>query len=139
MHGGFVFVAAINGRTDPTRRADDAAMTNSNQKGKRLEREAAKCWRAAIGTDARRGVQYSGATGDADLRVDVEGLHVEVKGRKAIGVLRFYEQAEEDAAKTGSIPVVLLREDGDTDWYCLVRLNDMRTVAGKIAVIGEKP
>jgi hypothetical protein len=112
---------------------------NSRQKGKRLEREAARSWSLAIGSGARRSVQYSGDNGDADLRVDVEGLHVEVKGRKSIGALRFYEQAEEDAAKTASIPLVLLREDGDTDWYCLVRLNDMRTVAGKIAVIGERP
>lgn len=112
---------------------------NSRQKGKRLEREAARCWADAVGSPARRSQQFSGDNGDADLRVDIEGLHVEVKGRKSIGALRFYEQAEDDAGKTGSIPVVLLREDGDTDWYCLVRLTDMRTVAGKLAVIGEKP
>jgi len=112
---------------------------NSRQKGKRLEREAARVLADALGVAARRSVQYSGDAGDADLRVDLEGLHIEVKGRKSIGALRFYEQAEDDASKTGSIPIVLMREDGNTDWYCIVALNDLRTVAGKIAVIGERP
>jgi len=114
-------------------------VLNSKQKGNRIEREAAHAVTSALGIPARRSVQYSGDAGDADLRVDIEGLHVEVKGRKSIGALRFYEQAEDDAGKTGSIPVVLLRENGDTAFYALIRLDDLRTVAGKIAVIGEKP
>lgn len=114
-------------------------MTNSRQKGKRIELEAAHAVHQALGIDARRSVQYSGDAGDADLRVDIEGLHIEVKGRKSIGALRFYEQAEDDAGKTGAIPVVLLREDNDRNFYVLLRLDDLRTVAGKVAVIGEKP
>ena len=50
-----------------------------------------------------------------------------------------HEQAEDDARKTSSIPVVLLRENGDPNFYLLLRLDDLRTVAGKVAVIGEKP
>lgn len=112
---------------------------NSREKGKRLEREAARSLSLTLGIHAGRSVQYSGADGTADLRTDIEGLHIEVKGRKSIGALRFYEQAEDDAGRTGSVPLVLMREDGDTNWYCLLRLSDLRTVAGKIAVIGERP
>lgn len=112
---------------------------NSNRKGKRLEREAARCFSDALGIDARRSQQYAGTDADADLRVDVDGLHVEVKGRKSIGALRWYEQAEEDSSKSGAIPVVLLREDGNTDWYVLTRLSDLRSVAEKILDVGSKP
>lgn len=118
--------------------ADGTAM-NSNAKGKRMEREAARCLHSALGVSARRAQQYAGVNGDADLCTDLEGIHFEVKARKVIGALRFYEQAENDAHKTASIPVVMLREDGDTEWYLLLRLSDVRTVAGKIAVIGERP
>jgi hypothetical protein len=48
------------------------------------------------------------------------------------------EQAEEDA-KEGEIPVVLLREDGDTRFFVLVELTHIRTLAAKIARIGELP
>jgi len=112
---------------------------NSREKGKRVEREAAKAVELALSVSARRSVQYSGENGDADISTTLEGVHFEVKGRKSVGALRWYEQAEEDSAKTGSIPVVLIREDGDTDFFVLLRLADLRTVAGKIAVIGERP
>jgi hypothetical protein len=48
------------------------------------------------------------------------------------------EQAEEDA-REGEIPVVLLREDGDPRFFALVELNHIRTLALKIARIGEIP
>lgn len=53
------------------------------------------------------------------------GLHLEVKWYKAIAALRFINQATDDAAKTksGDVPTVLLREDGDKDWYVMVPLH----------------
>ena len=134
MVRGFVFCRLFKKKE----KADTWGM-NSNAKGKRMEREAAKCLHSALGVSARRAQQYAGVNGDADLCTDLEGIHFEVKARKVIGALRFYEQAENDAHKTASIPVVMLREDGDTEWYLLLRLSDVRTVAGKIAVIGERP
>lgn len=134
MVRGFVFCRLYKKK----RNADTCGM-NSNAKGKRMEREAARCLHSALGVSARRAQQYAGTNGDADLCTNLEGIHFEVKARKVIGALRFYEQAENDAHKTASIPVVMLREDGDTEWYLLLRLNDVRTVAGKIAVIGERP
>lgn len=83
-------------------------------------------------------MQYSGHNGDADLTTTLEGVHFEVKARASHGALRFMEQAEEDA-REGEIPVVLLREDGDPRFFVLVELNHIRTLALKIARIGEIP
>ena len=52
-------------------------MTNSRQKGARGERELARILRE-YGYDCRRGQQYCGANGDADV-VGLEGIHIECK------------------------------------------------------------
>jgi hypothetical protein len=49
--------------------------------------------------------------------------------------LRFYEQAAVDAAKPGDIPVVLLRENGDTDFYVLVALSDLRALSNRVTAL----
>ena len=88
-------------------------MTNSRQKGKRGELELAAILREHGFADARRGVQYSGLTGAADV-VGVPGVHIEVKRYKTItrGQLeKALEQAKRDA-RAGEVPVVLYREDG---------------------------
>ena len=110
----------------------------SRQKGKRAERQAAKAVADALGVEARRSVQYSGHNGDADLTTTLEGVHFEVKARASHACLRFMEQAEEDS-REGEIPVVLLRENGDTRFFALVELEHIRTLALKIARIGEMP
>lgn len=48
---------------------------NSREKGKRGELELAKLLRDC-GFDTRRGQQYSGANGDADV-VGLPGIHIE--------------------------------------------------------------
>jgi len=110
----------------------------SRQKGKRVEREAAKAVSDAFGCGARRSVQYAGTAGDADLTTTIEGVHFEVKARAAHSCFRFYEQAEEDAGGE-AIPVVLLREDGERRFLCLVDINHVRDLAVRIARVGEQP
>lgn len=106
----------------------------SRQKGKRCEREAAKAVSAAFGCEARRSAQFCGKAGDADLQTSVPGISFEVKSRRSFGPLRFYEQAAADAAATASIPVVLLREDGDTAFYALVRLEHIVPIAERVGL-----
>lgn len=48
------------------------------------------------------------------------GLHLEVKRIARIGALRYINQAATDATPSGDVPTVLMREDGDTDWYVMV-------------------
>ena len=107
----------------------------SKQKGKRMEREAAKALNLVLGVEARRSVQYCGGAGDADLTTTLDGVHFEVKSRAAHSCLRFYEQAAKDAAKLSMIPVVMLRENGDTDFYVLVALSDLRALSSRITAL----
>lgn len=105
----------------------------SRQKGKRVEREAAKAVALSLGCEAWRSVQHSGAAGDADLKTTLEGVHFEVKARAAHSCIRFLEQAQRDSAATGALPVVLLREDGDPGFYVLSRLADLPELARRIS------
>ena len=52
-------------------------MTNSKQKGARGERELSSKLKE-YGYSTRRGQQYCGANGDADV-VGLNGVHIEVK------------------------------------------------------------
>ena len=58
---------------------------NSRQKGARGERELAKIFREH-GYDARRGQQYCGASGDADV-IGLPGIHVECKRVEKLNLL----------------------------------------------------
>ena len=107
----------------------------SKQKGKRVEREAAKALNYWLGVEARRSVQYCGGAGDADLTTTLDGVHFEVKSRAAHSCLRFYEQAAKDATEASTIPVVLLRENGDTDFYVLVALSDLRALSRRVSAL----
>lgn len=61
-------------------------MTNSRQKGKRIERKAVHYLRSLGFEGAERTQQYCGTDGTADVRcLDLE-LHIEVKGDTSIGL-----------------------------------------------------
>lgn len=97
----------------------------SRNKGKRGEREAADILRRLFFLPAKRTSQRRG-----DLAADIDcgcNVHVEVKRRAKIGAMRFLEQAESDAAE-GELPIVLLREDGDTEWSVLLRIENFAGV-----------
>lgn len=93
---------------------------NSRRKGCNGEREIAKILRG-YGYDARRGQQYSGANGDADV-VGLPGVHIEVKRVEALNIDKAMEQAERDA-RTGEIPTVWHRKNGK-EWKVTLRLKD---------------
>ena len=81
---------------------------NSRQKGARGEREIAKILRQR-GYDARRGQQYCGANGDADV-VGLDGVHIEVKRVEALNIDSAVSQATKDA-REDEIPVVFHRKN----------------------------
>lgn len=95
-------------------------MTNSRQKGKRGELELAKVLREH-GINARRGQQYSGASGDADV-VGMNGIHIECKRVESLNVEKAMQQSEHDA-RDGEVPVVMHRRNGEK-WKCTLRLTD---------------
>lgn len=102
---------------------------NSKRKGKVGENELAKLLRS-YGYDARRGVQYSGLQGDADV-IGVEGLHIECKRAEQVRDEVFLAQSERDARK-GECPVVMYRRNGET-WKCLTRLDVFMAIWGELS------
>ena len=90
---------------------------NSREKGKRGERELAEFLRA-FGYDARRGQQFSGANGDADV-VGLPGIHIECKRVEKQAINDWLDQAISDgfaemiAREEIIIPVVFHRQNKD--------------------------
>ena len=80
----------------------------SRDKGKRGEREVALILREH-GFEARRGQQYCGANGDADV-VGVPGLHIEVKRTEKFRMYEALDQAINDA-REDELPVVFTRKN----------------------------
>ena len=85
---------------------------NSRQKGARGERELAGKLRA-YGFDTRRGQQYSGANGDADV-VGLPGIHIECKRVERLNIEDAMSQSKHDA-RDGEIPVVMHRKN-NCEW-----------------------
>jgi len=102
-------------------------MVDSRRKGARLEREAAHALNRQFGRIAARAAR-NGVDGAADLQV--EGVSVEVKGRRKIGALRFMDQARSQA-RGQEVPAVLLREDGG-EWHVLVRLTELEALVARL-------
>ena len=92
----------------------------SRDKGKRGEREVALILREH-GFEARRGQQYCGANGDADV-VGVHGLHIEVKRTEKFRMYEALDQAINDA-REDELPVVFTRKN-NCDWVACLRLDD---------------
>lgn len=78
-------------------------MINSRAKGARFERQLAKIL-TGYGYDCRRGQQYSGANGDADV-VGLPGIHIEAKHRERMELYDWITQAERDA-RPDELPAV---------------------------------
>lgn len=93
---------------------------NSKAKGNAGERELAQLLRKQGHLDARRGQQYSGVNGDADV-VGVKGIHIECKRQQKVNDEMWLKQAEDDARK-GELPVVIYRRDRE-QWKVLIRQN----------------
>lgn len=97
---------------------------NSREKGKRGEREVAKLLRD-YGYDCRRGQQYCGANGDADV-VGLPGIHIEVKRKEKLNIYDAIGQAKRDA-KPEEIPVVFHRKN-NCEWLAILTVEDLMTI-----------
>lgn len=83
-------------------------MINSRNKGARGERELARKLRE-YGYGCRRGQQYCGANGDADV-VGLDGIHIECKRVEKLNLYNAMAQAEADT-RGGEMPVVMHRKN----------------------------
>ena len=93
---------------------------NSQQKGARGERELASKLRD-YGYETRRGQQYCGANGDADV-VGLPGIHIECKRVEHLNLYDAMSQSRRDA-KPEETPVVMHRKN-DCEWLVTMRLSD---------------
>lgn len=82
---------------------------NSRDKGARFEREVAAMLKRHEFYDARRGQQYSGVNGDADV-IGLSGIHIEAKRCEKLYPYDWMEQSKRDA-KEGEIPIVVFKKN----------------------------
>ena len=99
---------------------------NSRSKGAKGERELAKILRE-YGYPCRRGQQYSGANGDADV-VGLPNIHIEVKRRERLEIYPAIAQAVRDA-KNDEKPAVFHRKN-ECEWLVTMRLEDWMKLYG---------
>lgn len=95
-------------------------MKNGRAKGKRAELELAHVLRD-YGYDTRRGQQYCGANGDADV-VGLPGVHIECKRVERLNLEDAVAQAQRDA-RPGEMPVVMHRRNRG-QWLVTMPLAD---------------
>ncbi|WP_321024592.1 hypothetical protein [Eisenbergiella porci] len=93
---------------------------NSKRKGAAGERELAGKLRD-YGFTTRRGQQYCGANGDADV-VGLPGIHIECKRVERLNLYDAMAQARKDASP-GEVPAVFHRRDR-CEWLVTMPLDD---------------
>lgn len=93
---------------------------NSRNKGATGERELAKKLKE-YGYNCRRGQQYCGANGDADV-VGLPGIHIECKRVEKLNIDNAMLQAVKDR-KDGEMPVVFHRKN-NCEWLVTMRIDD---------------
>lgn len=95
-------------------------MINSRDKGRRGELMLSKELQK-YGYETRRGQQYSGANGDADV-VGLPGVHIECKFVERLSLRDAIKQSIGDA-RDGEIPVVMHKKSRE-EWLVTMRLED---------------
>jgi Holliday junction resolvase len=98
------------------------AKINSCAKGKHGEREFAALLRS-YGLQARRGQQFSGVNGDADVVHSIPGVHLEVKRVEKLNVVAAFTQAARDAGPKGDMPIVCHRRNRG-EWLMTMKADD---------------
>lgn len=81
---------------------------NSRRKGATGEREIANILKE-YGYETRRGQQFSGQNGDADV-VGLPDIHLEIKRVERLNIEGAMEQSRRDA-RAGELPVVMHRKN----------------------------
>lgn len=101
---------------------------NSRQKGCRGERDLAKKLRE-YGYEARRGQQYNGADGSADV-LGLPGIHIECKRVERLNLEDAMAQSKRDA-RDGEIPTVMHRKN-NCEWLVTLDLDDFMKLYGEM-------
>lgn len=100
---------------------------NSRNKGAAGERELAGKLRE-YGYECRRGQQYCGANGDADV-VGLPGIHIECKRVEKLNLYDALDQSVKDG-KEDEIPTVFHRKNRRS-WLVTMQLEDFMKIYGR--------
>lgn len=100
---------------------------NSKAKGSAGERELANKLKE-YGYKARRGQQYCGSSGDADV-IGIEGIHIECKRVEKLNIENAMKQSINDAKKE-EIPTVFHRKNRK-EWLVTLRMDDFIKIYSK--------
>lgn len=104
----------------PVLRMENNMGKMQREKGKRGERELAGILKDH-GYDCRRGQQFCGTAGDADV-IGLPGIHIECKRVERLNLQEAMDQAGRDA-REGELPAVFHRRDR-SGWLVTMRLED---------------
>lgn len=103
-----------------------AKKINSRQKGARFERTLAARFREYGYEDSRRGQQYCGSSGDADV-IGLPGIHVEAKHVEQMRLYEWMAQAKRDAEGTGRLPAVFHKKN-NAEILVTMEISDFMTL-----------
>ncbi len=105
-------------------------------KGKRVERLAAKALTALTGFPCKRGAQHKGGPDSPDV-VTPPGTHVEVKSSKRFMIRSDWITQMQEEAPAGAVPFLLFKQDS---WPFLVvcELDELEELAKRLFGL-EKP
>lgn len=92
----------------------------SREKGKRGERALSNKFKD-YGYKTRRGQQFCGSNGDADV-VGVPGVHIECKWVESLNLRKAMEQSKNDA-KENEMPMVFHKKNGK-EWLVTMSFDD---------------
>lgn len=107
---------------------------NSRRKGAEGERELAQVLRE-YGYSSRRGQQYCGANGDADV-VGLPGIHIECKRVEKLNISEAMRQSQRDA-REGELPAVFHRKNRE-QWLVTMSLEDWIRLYRKYSGAGDR-
>ncbi len=111
-------------------------MTNSRQKGKAGELEAAHFLAGLFHQPVRRGQQFRGGSESPDV-VGLDGLHIEVKRVQQLNLAAALEQSAHEAAP-GEVPLVLHRANQQR-WKITIYAEDVLRLADAVAKLKPQP
>jgi hypothetical protein len=105
--------------------------TNSRQKGKRGELDAAHTLRGLFGWNARRTQQFKGTADSSDIEVEqTPGAFWEVKREQRLNVCEALARA---VAEAGPKLPILMHRRNNTEWLVTVRLVDLGRLASMVS------
>lgn len=110
--------------------------TNSRQKGKRGELEAARVLRELFSWNTRRTQQFKGTTDSSDVEVaETPDAFWEVKREERLNVFEALARAAADAGP--KLPILLHRRN-QTEWLVTVRLTDLERLSSVVTAAHQR-